>query len=260
MATFTTRLGLRKPGPTPITGDDWSTADDLNANWDKIDNAIPPTVCTSSTRPSSSLFTGMLPWETDTNAFVVRTGAPAWRYMSTLTVANGAARDAISPRHDGMVVYRSDLDIIETWNGTAWARSIGNGQIGQASFLGAATITTTDTQLSPPLTVAVTSGRLYHIKSIRHEAIASGAPITSVRLRVSNSGSVAVTDTQAGDTQTEPANGAYRTMYRDWFWTATFTGTATSGLSQFVNTGTSQIDGARQRWLYVHDVTPSISI
>ncbi|HEX7040597.1 MAG TPA: hypothetical protein VF202_10810 [Trueperaceae bacterium] len=40
MANFTTRLNLRKPDPDPMTGDDVDIQEDLNANWDKVDEAV----------------------------------------------------------------------------------------------------------------------------------------------------------------------------------------------------------------------------
>jgi hypothetical protein len=87
VATFTTRLGLRKPDPTPVTGDLVDALLDLNNNFDKIDAAL-QNICTSSTRPSSP-FVGMTAFETDTQAFIVCTaiGTIKWRYLSPKLVS-----------------------------------------------------------------------------------------------------------------------------------------------------------------------------
>jgi hypothetical protein len=61
MATSTTKLALRKPA----TVDDVNVITDLGDNFDKIDDAIGTTICTSSTRPASP-FTGQRIHETDT--------------------------------------------------------------------------------------------------------------------------------------------------------------------------------------------------
>lgn len=75
--------------PSPILGlhrfdtDDAMLNTEVNENTDDID-LLPPTVCTSGTRPVSNLFTGRLIWETDTLALVMWTGA-AWRYLTNET-------------------------------------------------------------------------------------------------------------------------------------------------------------------------------
>ena len=78
MATFTTRLGLRKPNPTPVTGDLVDVMLDINNNMDIIDAAL-NNICTSSTRPSSP-FVGMPAFETDTQALImcIVTGPAKW--------------------------------------------------------------------------------------------------------------------------------------------------------------------------------------
>lgn len=119
MATFTTRLGLRKPDPTPVTGDDWSTADDLNANWDKIDAAMPPLVCTSSTRPSTGLFLGMLIFETDTLAIMVldQVTPPRWRNPKTnITNVISSFAEITSPVFNQIVHFQPD-GLLYRYNG-----------------------------------------------------------------------------------------------------------------------------------------------
>lgn len=66
MATSTTRLGLRKPDPDPLTGDFVDAQADLNDNWDNIDGKLPLIVCTSGTRPGTP-YQGMQIFETDTD-------------------------------------------------------------------------------------------------------------------------------------------------------------------------------------------------
>lgn len=61
--TTTTRLGLVKP--TPGTNEPVDVEAQLNGNWDKVDTAIGPTICTSGTRPVTP-YDGQLIRETDT--------------------------------------------------------------------------------------------------------------------------------------------------------------------------------------------------
>lgn len=78
MATTTTRLGLRKPDPDPLTGDYVSAGDDLNDNWDNLDGKIPFTVCTSGTRPGTP-YDGQPIRETDTlDAYVWDAANTKW--------------------------------------------------------------------------------------------------------------------------------------------------------------------------------------
>lgn len=76
MATTTTRLVLRKPDPTPATGDFVSASLDLNANWDKVDAAVGAIACTSGARPGSP-YNGQFARETDTGNLILWNGA-AW--------------------------------------------------------------------------------------------------------------------------------------------------------------------------------------
>lgn len=77
MATTTTRLVLRKPDPTPGTGDLVSAMLDLNANWDKVDAAVGAVSCTSGARPASP-YNGQLARETDTGNLILYNGT-TWR-------------------------------------------------------------------------------------------------------------------------------------------------------------------------------------
>lgn len=91
MATFTSRLNLRKPSSetSPGAGDgdltNWET--DLNENWDKIDEAMGFAECTSSTRPSV-VWAGLCIYETDTDKTYVSNGtSPA--SASWIQIPNG---------------------------------------------------------------------------------------------------------------------------------------------------------------------------
>lgn len=72
---FTTRLGLNKPNPDPVTGD-YVDVEKLNENSDRIDGAISFTVCTSTGRPAVP-FQGQAILETDTGKTWVW-GGSAW--------------------------------------------------------------------------------------------------------------------------------------------------------------------------------------
>lgn len=74
MATTTTRLVLRKPDPTPATGDFVSATLDLNQNWDKVDAAVGAVACTSGARPGSP-YNGQFARETDTGNLILWNGA-----------------------------------------------------------------------------------------------------------------------------------------------------------------------------------------
>lgn len=114
--TTTTRLGLTKD-----SGDENYSVTRVNANTDKLDDAIGCTPCTSGARPSSGLFDGRIAYETDTDAAIVyRTAITNWRYLGTPAVASQAARDALTPKHDGLKCYRKDLDLVEVYNGSTW--------------------------------------------------------------------------------------------------------------------------------------------
>lgn len=70
MATFTTRLILRKPAGI----DQVSVSTDLGDNFDKLDNAVGFLECTSSTRPSTP-FNGQAIRESDTDRFYASNGS-----------------------------------------------------------------------------------------------------------------------------------------------------------------------------------------
>jgi hypothetical protein len=76
MATATTRLALRKPDSDPVTGDNVDVDLDLNANNDKIDNAVGAFPCTSGTRPGTP-WHGQIIRETDTGRLYVRNATDA---------------------------------------------------------------------------------------------------------------------------------------------------------------------------------------
>lgn len=132
MATPTPRMGLTRDDGT----DNYSVSR-VNSNNDKIDEYIGFTPCTSSLRPSSGLFNGRVAYETDTDASIVYlTGAANWRYVTAPKVASAAARDALSPKFDGMECYRKDIDMMEIWNGSAWRKAVQGKRLLKAKELG----------------------------------------------------------------------------------------------------------------------------
>lgn len=70
---YTTRLGLNKPNPDPVTGDDVDITE-LNANFDKLDSVVSFTVATSTARPPAP-FAGQAILETDTGSMYVWGGS-----------------------------------------------------------------------------------------------------------------------------------------------------------------------------------------
>lgn len=70
MSTSTAKLQLHKPDPTEKVNVD----QDLNANWDKLDNDTGFFVCTSATRPASP-YQGQQIYETDTKWIRFWTGS-----------------------------------------------------------------------------------------------------------------------------------------------------------------------------------------
>lgn len=81
MATTTTRLGLRKPDPDPVTGDFVDAQLDVNDNMDNLDGKMPLVVCTSGTRPGSP-YQGQPIFETDTGNVLFHNGTGWKRLLS----------------------------------------------------------------------------------------------------------------------------------------------------------------------------------
>lgn len=86
MATFTTRLALRKPDGTPVTGDLVNVVTDINQSMDKIDAALGAVPCTSGAHPGSP-YDGQFARETDTGNLILWNGA-AWKRVFMETDAN----------------------------------------------------------------------------------------------------------------------------------------------------------------------------
>ncbi len=122
--TFTSRFGLRKPDPNPVTGDFVDVALDLNANWDKVDAAI-DTICTSSTRPSTGLFIGKQCYETDTRRFIVCTQvSPAlWVHPSAnlVNVVSNITTEITTPYFNQIVHFQPD-GCLYRYNGSSWIK------------------------------------------------------------------------------------------------------------------------------------------
>jgi len=118
MGTITTKFGLRKPA----SGDLYDVVADDNYNMDQIDAAMGDRICTSGTRPSTSIYVGLRVFETDTKAVIVITslGPTVWRYVTNPVVASTVAMNALSPVHTGMVCSRSDTFEEYIYTGTLW--------------------------------------------------------------------------------------------------------------------------------------------
>lgn len=121
--TFTTRLGLRKPDPNPTTGDFVDVAQDLNANYDKVDAAI-DTVCTSSTRPTTGLFVGKQIFETDTLRFLVcgSLGPTVWRNATTSLINVVTAFTEITSPFFNQIVHFQPDGCLYRYNGSSWIK------------------------------------------------------------------------------------------------------------------------------------------
>jgi len=130
VATYTSRLGLRKPAST----DDVTVDADLGANFDAIDSAVSFTSCTSTTRPSVP-FRGQGIYESDTGRAYVHNGTtPAsagWRqdpFTGFLPVASTTRPTA---PFTGQAIYETDTGLGYVHNGTTpasagWSRTAFN--------------------------------------------------------------------------------------------------------------------------------------
>lgn len=92
----------------------WEDTDDfenteVNANFDKIDDLAPATVCTSGTRPVTSLFVGRTIYETDTDLFYFWDGN-SWKKI--VDGDNGLI--FLNYAHDPVVLVWSNV----TWSTT----------------------------------------------------------------------------------------------------------------------------------------------
>lgn len=110
MATFTTRLGLRKPAGTELY-----SVTEVNDNNDKIDAAVSRTSCTSTTRPSVP-FAGQAIFETDTKNCLTYNGT-AWVHESVPVVA---ATSAILAPYTGQRIVLSTDNRVYRYTGTVW--------------------------------------------------------------------------------------------------------------------------------------------
>jgi len=120
LATFTTRLGLRKPATTDLV----NVTTDLGANMDAIDAAVGASVVTSITRPGSP-YAGQAIFETDTHNNLLYSGG--W-YHDTIPVVPGTG-SILNPYNfqliynttDGLL-YRYDSGTASWFKATAYAR------------------------------------------------------------------------------------------------------------------------------------------
>ena len=116
MSTNTPNLGLVKPAGA----ENWSRTT-YNGNLDLIDAAaVAFTICTSSTRPSTT-HAGQAIYETDTGNRLVRNAAnSAWIPMSPYQVADATAKTALGSVPDGFITYQADTDVTYLRKSGAW--------------------------------------------------------------------------------------------------------------------------------------------
>ncbi|MFI9454458.1 hypothetical protein [Amycolatopsis sp. NPDC052450] len=144
-------------------------------------------------------------------------------------------------------------DSAGNWQRVAFGDSVPRGKVayGTSSTGSPANITTSDLMQAEVATGSVVSGRRYRISHIRSEA---GGNILTNTYRVQAGGSITLGGSTVVKPTTDTTPGSYRTSTRFVFWVATFTGTATFGLSSRVNTGTNTVDGAVVREVLVEDI------
>lgn len=118
MATFTTRLGLRKPAGTELV----NVVTDINDNLDDLDSVVSSTVCTSGTRPASP-FQGQVIFETDTNNVLTHNGT-AWVHSGMGVVSSTAS---IPYPYTGQLVFATTDNMIYRYTGAAWVACIATG-------------------------------------------------------------------------------------------------------------------------------------
>lgn len=145
MATTTTRLGLYKPAGTEQS----NVVTDINNNYDKIDTAVGATICTSGTRPATSLFTGRVIHETDTRRNYVYDGTN-WIIASSIPIVT--ATSAIVNPYEGLLIYNTTDDLIYKYRGSAWIACIATGSTNHEAryyqSTGQSIANTTDTYLA----------------------------------------------------------------------------------------------------------------
>lgn len=259
MATFTTRLGLRKPDPTPVTGDTWSTANDLNANWDKIDAALPPLICTSTTRPSTGLFLGMMIYETDTTRVRILRGiSPAtWRDVSTIPRVVSAFTEIPSPIF-GDVVWHQPSANLYFFDGTNWKIQYAPARKKFKVAPGGNFTGTTTEQIVDWGTFTAVNGAEYELIWTVRFTIASGTPTAwTIRPRVQSGATLTTGGTLINGTEYigPPPSGAWQTATYMASWTSNIDGQVSMGVGALCNGGATITLAGAGRTMTVKDIT-----
>jgi hypothetical protein len=256
MATFTPRLGLRKPNPAISIGDLVDAAGDLNANWDIIDamGSI-SAICTTTTRPSSPVV-GMMAYETDTTAKIIctSTGPSVWRYLS-MPVAATLASTVTTP-YTGLVGYQTSDSLHYKYNGSTWV-PLSSGRI--IFELKRTTVdNVTALQMMETGTVSIINGRKYRIDwECNHASNVGGPPNGSVHLRTASGASVTTAGTILRDSGLLINAATYQTFRFSTTYTAAATETRSFGISASSN-GAPVITfdgGTTKRLFTITDVT-----
>lgn len=130
---FTSRLGLNKPNPDPVTGDPVDVSK-LNENADKIDSTISFTLCTSTARPAAP-FPGQAILETDTGRAYVW-GGSAWLPLAIGAKAQIDTNLGIGTAPDASAARRLKTFWAGTMGGTSQVRLEQSGAASGSRALG----------------------------------------------------------------------------------------------------------------------------
>lgn len=109
MPTYTPNMGLIQPAQGEKVN-----IDQLNSNFDKVDNSL-PTVCLSTSRPSTP-YPGQMIYETDTTISYIWTGSH-WRQFGSVTCTK-ATRPTNPP--EGLLIFETDTKYLRVWDGDYW--------------------------------------------------------------------------------------------------------------------------------------------
>lgn len=118
MSTLTSNFGLTlwAPGP-PGVGDPISLTE-MNGNFQKIDDNVPPVICTSGTRPSSP-FPRQMIYETDTRFLYQRNLANTlWVMIGNIPSVSDTS--AITSPYTGQVVFVTTGNVFRRYTGATW--------------------------------------------------------------------------------------------------------------------------------------------
>ncbi|WET79230.1 hypothetical protein P3102_35265 [Amycolatopsis sp. QT-25] len=179
-----------------------------------------------------------------------------WQCQGTVTT--GSLADITHPFAGQLAILTTD-NVLYRWTGSAWNATISlvnaaapRGVIAYGTFTGAGSITTANLIQSETATGTVVNGRRYKVTHVRSEAGASN--ILNVQYRYKAGGTIDLAGSTQLQLHTDAPPGSFRTVTRESYWIATFTGQVTFGVSSFVNSGTGSVDSVRVRELLIEDI------